>query len=1074
VVRATSKHRFLARLAAGVPRSRIVDPILAARPRSVLLCAPSGYGKTAVAAQIALRSDADILWIDARGGDGAFADTLTVLANSLQMELDEGMGPDSVLALCTQALQDRADDEPATIVVDDARWVEDPDHLQAMIATVLEAPLGSMLIVTSRLRPSLDAGIDDWVVGPGDLALDDPELTALWLSAGGRTFRAAGIEQLATVSGRHPALAALAIREAELAGELSKAPAQESSALIARLVDSQLSSEARRVLLMAALLGAGPLDVLVETTARPDAVRLLAEASRVLPLVTVGETRGDARYFVHDAVLDALDGDMSSYLRPGDLGACLKALGQLGEPARALALAERCGSNEQSVEVLLAVGHTLVAGGLAHLVDAALGRLPRALTDRHDVLLLAAFMKTTSEAWTEASELATRAAHAAQVAGGDPLPARALRIQCLMETGKTAAALREADALPASFFSKPSPSALTAAVFAAAAAALSGDLVQLAHWQDVSSRVGSADGGRTDPTGMVDTMRSFVSGMLAGDWTASLNAAEKVLSAPHIPRIRESVALNNASNIMLYTGDCAGVHRLRDRRIEAAAGNGLSITRLSEASFYETHARALETGLASELDTSYWDEVCLTMIAQGDAVTSVGALGDGCVMALAVRKPQMSLAYAERGLALVSGTDSKVLLWQMQVYRACALAAGGDTARAAGIANGLLPELVATGARPWELCARLVLSADALRRGDHVEATAVLAPASDHIVDSVPALHVVGVLRCIPDLAAPLVAAVGAQRVPSRILALLDVAEVCAALRRFPNIVDAAEAEVVQERMRSLPREDGAAQDAAFGAAPIKVRLFGAFSVSTPRGVVTDRDWVKRKARLMFAMLVSKAGTDIPRDQVIEHLWPEMPADRALTNFYVVWSTMKRTLGGGEASDAYVEHAHEVCRVVPNRVESDLADFTRLLADASAARAARDDRAELVALEALTDTYSGELMPGDLYDDWFASMRDRCRHDFGDAAARCALLYEAHGEPSRGLALLRRAIEQQPWREDLCQNALRLLIATGQRAAAIELYLDLRARLAEEMGIDPSRETIALYERAIEMMTPAG
>jgi DNA-binding SARP family transcriptional activator len=256
-----------------------------------------------------------------------------------------------------------------------------------------------------------------------------------------------------------------------------------------------------------------------------------------------------------------------------------------------------------------------------------------------------------------------------------------------------------------------------------------------------------------------------------------------------------------------------------------------------------------------------------------------------------------------------------------------------------------------------------------------------------------------------------------------------------------------------------------------------RVRLFGGLEVSTPRGRVGERDWAKRKARLLFAMLVSRMGTDVPRGEIIEYLWPDMPEERALNNFYVVWSAMKRAISPESVRDTpcpFVEHIRGVCRVVKGRVRSDLEEFSELVAASREARRVGDQAAELTSLRALADIYTGEVLPGDVYDDWFAPLRDRFRHDFEDAMLRASTILEEQGDPHGGLQLLRRAMAADPWREDLYQAQLRMQIAAGQRSAAIETYMLCRSRLTSDLGIDPSRETTALYEQVLGMEEPDG
>jgi DNA-binding SARP family transcriptional activator len=235
---------------------------------------------------------------------------------------------------------------------------------------------------------------------------------------------------------------------------------------------------------------------------------------------------------------------------------------------------------------------------------------------------------------------------------------------------------------------------------------------------------------------------------------------------------------------------------------------------------------------------------------------------------------------------------------------------------------------------------------------------------------------------------------------------------------------------------------------------------------------VRERDWRKRKARLLFAMLATRQGRDVPRDQVVDHLWPEMDEDRARNNFYVAWSTMKSVLGGASEKgkpSPYVECVGGVCRTVRDTVRSDIDEFEEALFAAREAESDARPKDALSAYECVANLYRGDLLPGDVYDDWFSSRRDHYRAEFVDAMLRASQLLIDAADPGNALMYLRRAIHSDPVREDLYQRALRCQIAVGQRSSAIDTYRQCRGKLSEELGLDPSGETRQLYDQILAM-----
>jgi DNA-binding SARP family transcriptional activator len=146
-----------------------------------------------------------------------------------------------------------------------------------------------------------------------------------------------------------------------------------------------------------------------------------------------------------------------------------------------------------------------------------------------------------------------------------------------------------------------------------------------------------------------------------------------------------------------------------------------------------------------------------------------------------------------------------------------------------------------------------------------------------------------------------------------------------------------------------------------------------------------------------------------------------------------------------------------------------LDDFEEAVANLRSAEAAGDGPAVLVFARRLMEIYRGELLPGDLYDDWFAEIRDRIRQDFCDAMLCAARVAEARNELDQALVLLRSASAADPWREDVYQTTMRCQMSAGQRSCAIETYMSCRTRLVDDLGIDPSAETTRLYEAILAM-----
>jgi DNA-binding SARP family transcriptional activator len=380
----------------------------------------------------------------------------------------------------------------------------------------------------------------------------------------------------------------------------------------------------------------------------------------------------------------------------------------------------------------------------------------------------------------------------------------------------------------------------------------------------------------------------------------------------------------------------------------------------------------------------------------------------------------------------------------------------------------LRKELEGTGYSFYLLRLDMVLAEIERRRGLMDQAASRIAEHTEHIRGEGSNWHMAMYTRAFPGLLGVFARALGPDGIPIHMLRMLLEPWASRSLEMArPVLDDAGWKRLV---LRTLGKASGAAFLAAHEGPPVlKVRLFGGLSVEGPHGPISDKAWGKRKARLLFAMLAMNRGRDLPRDVIFERLWPDMPADKAQSNFYVTWSYMKKALSPDGGPCPYLEHRGGVCRVVPEAVKTDLAEFFEAADEMRRARARGDQDAVVAAAERMAELHAGELLAGDLYEDWCADTRERARHELSDAVLIGAEALAASGAPDRAVRLVRYALAFDPWREDLYQAALRYQIMAGQRSSAIETYIACRTKLAEDLGLDPSLETQRLYEQVLAM-----
>ena len=121
-------------------------------------------------------------------------------------------------------------------------------------------------------------------------------------------------------------------------------------------------------------------------------------------------------------------------------------------------------------------------------------------------------------------------------------------------------------------------------------------------------------------------------------------------------------------------------------------------------------------------------------------------------------------------------------------------------------------------------------------------------------------------------------------------------------------------------------------------------------------------------------------------------------------------------------------------------------------------------------LELAASYYTGPLLPAFRcdsrpFEEWLNRKRDGYGQVALEALSTLAERHLAPGKPApgRALALARRQLDPEPWREEAHRQLMRTLALSGDRSGAIAHFDVCADVLAEELGVSPAPETFALF-----------
>jgi LuxR family maltose regulon positive regulatory protein len=280
----------------------------------------------------------------------------------------------------------------------------------------------------------------------------------------------------------------------------------------------------------------------------------------------------------------------------------------------------------------------------------------------------------------------------------------------------------------------------------------------------------------------------------------------------------------------------------------------------------------------------------------------------------------------------------------------------------------------------------------------------------------------------------------------------------------LPYLNKLAKSKKPQVRKRA---DELAASIARESAEPLIVRMLGTFEVTRGEEGIPAKDWRSKKALSVFKYLASqKERYLIPRDVLMDLLWPDSTPEAASKNLGMALSSLRKTL---EPDTARGESSYLVVSGDSLRLELgkggwiDYKLFSKRIKEAGDARMLKDDNLYLEKLKEAEELYRGDFLAEDLYEDWCAPERERLRNQYLSLLLDISDEYLRRDNAYAALHNIVKAIQADPSREDLCRRQMEVCSRMGDRAGVERAFKRLSGYLKEEFDVDPSPETAELY-----------
>lgn len=253
--------------------------------------------------------------------------------------------------------------------------------------------------------------------------------------------------------------------------------------------------------------------------------------------------------------------------------------------------------------------------------------------------------------------------------------------------------------------------------------------------------------------------------------------------------------------------------------------------------------------------------------------------------------------------------------------------------------------------------------------------------------------------------------------------------------------------------------------------ATLRVQTLGGFRVWRDNLEILTSAWRREKALHLFQFLITARLQEsrLHKEQIIDHLWPEVDTEGGDRDFKVALHTANKVLEPDRkprTDPHFIQRYDLTYDLNLQAVWIDAVVFEQLITQGNQLLST-DRQSAIEHYQQALSLYHGDYLPERRYEDWSSVERERLQVlALGLMTTLAGLLLD--DSPLECIRLTQHALTIDPIWEDAYRMQMQAYLAQGNRPLAIRTYQQCVKVLNDELGIEPLPETVALYNQIIK------
>lgn len=210
------------------------------------------------------------------------------------------------------------------------------------------------------------------------------------------------------------------------------------------------------------------------------------------------------------------------------------------------------------------------------------------------------------------------------------------------------------------------------------------------------------------------------------------------------------------------------------------------------------------------------------------------------------------------------------------------------------------------------------------------------------------------------------------------------------------------------------------------------------------------------KVKELFAYFVTFMNTYIPRDRIIDSLWPNYDSKKAKINLHTTLSYLRKFLSSIGYTNC-IKFSNQSYILSMDSIHCDLTIINEAVLNIE-----KVEQSNILDIEEVLKLYSGSYMEWNRYE-WANEVAQKIENDIIILLEK-VIDYYSDNDRYRALHYLHIQRRLSPYLDRNIEQTMQLLIQKGNHVEAMKLYNDYEQLLSEDLGIGPGERLATLYQ----------